>query len=59
MKAVIDETANTIAITWNVNAASKYDNMSKQQLFQKNFKGWATKHPKILQKVWEPKFLEN
>jgi hypothetical protein len=58
MKAVIDETANTISITWNVNAVSKYDNMGKKELFQKNFKGWATRNKKILQKVAQQKFLE-
>ena len=59
MKAVIDETANPISITWNVNAASKYDNMSQNELFQKNFKGWATTNKKILTKAGMQKFLDH
>lgn len=58
MAAHIDESANTISITWNTNAQSKYDNMSKEQLFQKNFKGWATKNKSILKKIGAQKFLE-
>ena len=59
MKAVIHETANTISITWNINAASKYDNMTEKQLFEKNFKGWATTNSKILQKISQQKFLDH
>ena len=58
MKALIDESANTIAITWNVNAVSKYDKMSSEELLQKNFKGWATKNKKILKKMALNKFLD-
>ncbi len=58
MKAVIDKSANTIAITWNVHAASKYDEMSSEELLQKNFKGWATKNKNILQKMALNKFLD-
>ena len=38
---VID--ANTISITWNTNAASKYDNMTDAELFELNNHGWAKK----------------
>lgn len=58
MAAHIDESANTISITWNINASSKYDGMSKNELFNKNFKGWATTNKKILQKISQQKFLE-
>lgn len=58
MAAHIDESANTISITWNTNAQSKYDNMSKEQLLQKNFKGWATTNKKILKKIGAQKFLD-
>ena len=50
MKAIINENENTISITWNTNAKSKYDKLSQQELFELNFKGWATTHPKILNK---------
>eukprot|EP01129_Flabellula_baltica_P003278 TRINITY_DN13075_c0_g1_i1.p1 TRINITY_DN13075_c0_g1~~TRINITY_DN13075_c0_g1_i1.p1 ORF type:complete len:265 (+),score=48.82 TRINITY_DN13075_c0_g1_i1:28-795(+) len=35
----------TIAITWNVNAVSKYDNHSPAELFDLNYHGWARNFP--------------
>lgn len=35
----------TISITWDTKMASKYDNMTSAQLFDLNYKGWATKLP--------------
>jgi hypothetical protein len=58
MQAHIDQANNSISITWNINAQSKYDKMSKEQLMSKNLKGWALSHSKILAKVQKAKFLE-
>jgi len=50
MKAVIKD-SNTISITWNTQAKSKYDNMSEDELFALNFHGWAAKIiPTMLEK---------
>lgn len=35
--------SNEISITWNVNAASKYDNFTNAELLQLNAHGWAAK----------------
>jgi len=45
MKAVINKAKNTIAITWDTKAKSKYDNMTAAVLYDLNMKGggWATK----------------
>lgn len=58
MRAVIDESANTISILWNVNAISKYDSFGEKELFEKNFKGWATTNPNILKTLAQSKFLQ-
>jgi hypothetical protein len=33
----------TISITWDTSMASKYDNMTATELFDRNYKGWATR----------------
>lgn len=58
MQAHIDEASNSISITWNTNASSKYDKMSRNELMSKNLKGWALRNPRILTKALKVKFLE-
>lgn len=45
MKAHVDKDKNTISITWDTSAASKYDDYSNEQLFDLNYHGWATRLP--------------
>ena len=58
MKAHIDGASNSISITWNTNASSKYDKMSRSELTAKNLNGWALRNPRILAKAQKTKFLE-
>lgn len=58
MQAHIDEANNSISITWNTNASSKYDKMNRAELHVKNMKGWAFRNPIILKKAQQAKFLE-
>lgn len=40
-----------ISITWNTKAASKYDDYTIEELYAKNYNGWATKYVKPLGSV--------
>ena len=42
MKAVINS-QTAISITWDTSAKSKYDDMTDAELFDLNYKGWATR----------------